>query len=197
MRETTSLLLAGVGGQGTLLVERVVAAAAMASGLQVKTSEVHGMAQRGGSVLAQVRYGERVLSPVVGSQGADIVLAFERIEAFRYIRQLSPRARVFASTEEIVPVTVSSGKAEYPADAEARVERAVASGLCAGFRFIDAVAIAEGLGNRRAGNIVLLGTASESLGLDPALLLDAIRRLAPPKHAELNVKAFEAGRQQA
>jgi len=190
MDKTTSVLLAGVGGQGVLLVGHIIARAAMLSALDVKMNEVHGMAQRGGSVLAQVRYGKKVNGPISWEAQADLLISLERIEALRYARCLSPSGRVICSDEAIIPVTVSSGKAEYPGNAH---ELAEASFPYA--RFIDAAGIAEKLGNRKAANVVLAGAASKGLDLSEGAWLAAIRELVGEKYIELNLRAFEAGRQ--
>jgi indolepyruvate ferredoxin oxidoreductase, beta subunit len=190
MDKTTSVLLAGVGGQGVLLVGQIIARAAMLSGLDVKMNEVHGMAQRGGSVLAQVRYGKKVNGPIAWEGQADLIISLERIEALRYARCLSPRGRAICSEEAVIPVTVSSGKAEYPANAHE-----LAAAAFAAVRYIDAVGIAEALGNRKAANVVLAGAASKGLSLPESAWLGAIRELVQEKYRELNVKAFEAGRQ--
>lgn len=189
MDKTTSVLLAGVGGQGVLLVGHIIARAAMLSGLDVKMNEVHGMAQRGGSVLAQVRYGKKVNGPIAWEGQADLLISLERIEALRYVRALSPSGRAICSDEAIIPVTVSSGKAEYPGNA-----RELAAASFASVRFVDAAGIAESLGNRKAANVVLAGAASTGLDLDETAWLGAIRELVQEKYRELNVKAFEAGR---
>jgi indolepyruvate ferredoxin oxidoreductase beta subunit len=187
--DATTVLLAGVGGQGVLLIGQVIAQAALRAGRQVKMNEVHGMAQRGGSVLAQVRYGERVYSPVSWEAQADIIVSLERIESLRYAKMLKPGGKVVSSDEAIVPVTVSSGAAAYPQDV-----RALAAERFSSFVLIDAVGIASALGNRKAANMVLAGSASLSLELPLEAFLESIRAIVPEKHRELNLKAFEAGR---
>jgi indolepyruvate ferredoxin oxidoreductase beta subunit len=185
----TSLVLVGVGGQGILLATQIAANAAMVSGFDVKTNEVHGMAQRGGSVVAQIRFGTRVASPLVPDGTARALASLERIEALRYRNLLAPDGVAVVSSQAIVPVTVSSGKAAYPADAEERLRR-----IFPRLMYIDAVAIAEGLGDARAANVVILGALSKSLLLPEESWMGAIDRCVKPKYRDINSKAFRAGR---
>jgi indolepyruvate ferredoxin oxidoreductase, beta subunit len=188
-KETISVVLAGVGGQGILLGSEILAKAAMHAGFQVKTNEVHGMAQRGGSVIAQIRYGREVYSPLVEEGTARVLGSFERIEALRYAHYLAPDGLAVVSSQAIVPVTVSSGQAAYPADAEDRL-RAVFKRLL----FLDASKIAIGLGNIRAANVVILGAISTGLELPLEAWREAIGSSVAEKYRDLNLRAFEAGR---
>lgn len=190
--QTTSVVLVGVGGQGILLASTIVARAAMLAGFDVKTNEVHGMAQRGGSVIAQIRYGAEVHSPLVTPGEARVLGSFERIEALRCAHYLAPGGLAVVSTQAIVPVTVSSGQAQYPADSDERL-RAVFPRLAA----LDAAEVATTLGDIRAANMVLLGALSTGLDLDEALWRQAIEKSVAPRTLALNIQAFEAGRQQA
>ena len=187
--KTTNILLAGVGGQGVLLVSTVIAKAAMHAGFDVKTNEVHGMAQRGGSVLAQIRFGKKVYSPLVWEKTADLIISLERIEALRFAHFLADGGLCVCSSQSIIPVTVSSGKAKYPDSAEDDLKR-----IFPRLIYADAQKIARDLGNVKAANMVVLGAASKVLGLEDAVWAEAIKESVAPKHLDLNIKAFEAGR---
>jgi indolepyruvate ferredoxin oxidoreductase, beta subunit len=184
----TSVVLVGVGGQGILLAGEILAQAALIAGFDVKTNEVHGMAQRGGSVVAQIRFGAEVHSPLVADGTAQVLASLERIEALRHYRYLAPGGLAVVSSQMIVPVTVSSGKATYPADAQNRLRRTFPKLV-----YIDAVAIAAALGNVQAANTVLLGAMAKSLPLPREAWAESVRRSVKPKHAELNLQAFNAG----
>jgi indolepyruvate ferredoxin oxidoreductase beta subunit len=187
--ETTSVVLAGVGGQGILLASEIVARAAMIAGHQVKTNEVHGMAQRGGSVIAQIRYGRQVYSPLVAEGTARVLGALERIEGIRFAHYLAPGGLAVVSSQAIIPVTVSSGAAQYPADAHERL-KAIFTRLI----YVDAAVIASKVGNIRASNVVILGAMSTGLDLPAETWRQAICDRVPPKHKDLNLRAFEEGR---
>jgi len=186
---TTSVVLAGVGGQGILLGSEVLAKAAMNAGFQVKTNEVHGMAQRGGSVVAQIRYGPEVHSPLVPEGTARVLGSFECIEAIRYAHYLAPDGLAVVSTQKIIPVTVSSGGAKYPADAEDRLKA-----LFPRLVYLDASKTALELGNIRAANVVILGAISRGLDLPEDAWQRAIIDSVPEKFRDLNLRAFAAGR---
>ena len=186
----TDFLLTGVGGQGTLLAADVVALVGVALGLDVKKSEIHGMAQRGGSVVSQVRWGERVYSPVITPGEADVMVAFERLEGLRYADQVRPGGTVLVNDYRISPVSVSSGNDAYPtADEEAA---AYASHLAV--EWVPATAIAQGLGAARVTNVVLLGALSARLPVAPEVWLEVIGRRVPERFLALNREAFAAGR---
>ena len=187
--EIISVVFAGVGGQGILLASEVTARAAMAAGYDVKTNEVHGMAQRGGSVIAQVRFGTAVPGPLVPPGGARVLASLERIEALRYAEYLAPGGLAVVSTQAVIPVTVSSGQAVYPADAEARLRRVFPRLV-----LIDAVAEATKLGQARAANLVILGAVAGELPLPPEAWTEAIRACVKPQHVDVNLKAFAVGR---
>jgi indolepyruvate ferredoxin oxidoreductase beta subunit len=187
--EVTGIVLVGVGGQGILLATQIAARAAMAAGFDVKTNEVHGMAQRGGSVVAQIRYGEKVFSPLVPEGTARALASLERIEALRYTSLLAPDGLAVVSSQAIVPVTVSSGKGTYPADAEERLRRVFPRLI-----YVDALAIAERLCDSRAANVVLLGALSTALPLAEECWLSAIERCVKAKFVDLNIRAFREGR---
>ena len=187
--QTRSIVIVGVGGQGILLASEILAQAAMLEGYDVKTNEVHGMAQRGGSVMAQIRYGKEVHSPLVARNEADILGALEKIEALRYADYLRPGGLAAVSTQAVMPVTVSSGGARYPEDAEELLRQAFPRLL-----YIDAAKIAGDLGDSRAANIVLLGAISQGLDLAEQSWEKAIALCVKEKFLEINRKAFAAGR---
>jgi indolepyruvate ferredoxin oxidoreductase beta subunit len=186
---TAGIVLVGVGGQGILFAAQIAARAAMIAGFDVKTNEVHGMAQRGGSVVAQVRCGVKVASPLVPDGTARALASLERIEALRYSHLLAPDGLAVVSTQAIVPITASSGSAKYPADAEKRLRRVFPRLI-----YVDAVGIAEELCEPRAANVVVLGALSTALPLPQSCWTDAIKACVKPKYVEVNVKAFLAGR---
>ncbi len=188
MIETKNVLIVGVGGQGALLVSTVIAEAAIRSGLDVRTNEVHVMAQRGGSVLAQVRYGEKIYSPLVWEGTADVLIALEEAEALRYAHFLKPSGIAVVSAQRIIPVTVSSGKAAYPEDVEDRLTRVFPNLIV-----IDALAIAHEAGSAKTANIATLGAASRGMKELASSWNGAIEACVPEKHRELNKRAFAAG----
>jgi indolepyruvate ferredoxin oxidoreductase, beta subunit len=185
---TCNVVLAGVGGQGILLASEIIARAAMAAGFAVKTNEVHGMAQRGGSVLAQIRYGREVHSPLVERGTADVLGALELIESLRHADYLAPAGLAVVSNQRIVPVTVSSGQARYPEDAEERIRAAFPRLVC-----LDAMGLAAKLGNARCSNLVFLGALSTGLTLPPDAWQEGIRQSVKPRFLDINLQAFQAG----
>jgi indolepyruvate ferredoxin oxidoreductase, beta subunit len=198
MKETVNFLLAGVGGQGTILASDVLVNVGVAAGYQTKQAEVHGMSQRGGSVTSFVRWGKVVYSPLVGAGEVDVYLSFEKAETLRNLGQLRRGALVVVNMQAIEPVTVTSGGQRYPDDE--RIRRAVAQTTDKAV-YVDGESIAGVLGNSRAANVVLLGALSalvELEGLAPALTEEAWLRViterVPAKYVELNRRAFAAGR---
>ncbi len=187
MSETKSILLAGVGGQGTILMSKVFTAGLVHAGYDVKMSEVHGMAQRGGSVSTQVRYGEKVYSPIIGRGRADVLVAFEKMEAVRYSEFLKPTGTVVINDAEIMPLPVASGMAGYPGNVLEAMQTAFQ------VRVIPASKLAEELGNIRCTNIVLLGTLVNALDLGNIDWKAALAQALPSKILKLNLNAFEAG----
>jgi indolepyruvate ferredoxin oxidoreductase beta subunit len=188
VNQTLNIVLAGVGGQGILLASEIIARAAMAAGFAVKTNEVHGMAQRGGSVLAQIRYGTEVHSPLVERGAAQVLGSLERIESLRHADYLAPEGLAVVSDQRVVPVTVSSGQASYPEDAEARI-RALFPRLI----YLDAMGLAAGIGSVRCSNVVILGALSTGLTLPPEAWQEGIRQSVKPQFLEINLKAFHVG----
>ncbi len=189
MSDTRSIVLVGVGGQGILLASEILAQAAMQAGYAVKTNEVHGMAQRGGSVIAQVRYGSEVHSPLVAKGTASVLGALEQIEALRFADFLAPGGLAVVSAQSIVPVTVSSGAAGYPQDVQSLLKKAFAR-----LSYIQAAEAARSLGNVQAANIVVLGAVSKGLDLPDEAWKQAISVSVKEKFRDLNIKAFEMGR---
>ncbi|MFZ2096902.1 MAG: indolepyruvate oxidoreductase subunit beta [Anaerolineales bacterium] len=200
MRDTINFLLAGVGGQGTILASDVLVNVGLAAGYQAKQAEVHGMSQRGGSVTSFVRWGRVVYSPLVGGGEVDVFLAFEKAEALRNLNQLRKGALSMVNLAAIQPVTVTSGGQPYPDDAT--LHQKISEVTSQAF-YVDGEGIAQGLGNIRAANVVLLGALSalmERQGLTAAELLadtwlNVIIQRVPPRYVELNRQAFNAGRQ--
>lgn len=189
--KTTSIVLTGVGGQGILLASEIIAKAAGFAGFDVKTNEVHGMAQRGGSVIGQIRYGEQVFSPLVSRGEATVLMSLERIEALRYANYLAPDGLAVVNAQIIVPVTASSGGAIYPENAEELLRKTFQNLI-----YMDANQIATELGNPKCANVVLLGALSTALtNIADEIWLDAIRQCVKPKFVDLNLQAFAAGKQ--
>ncbi|MDR1605432.1 MAG: indolepyruvate oxidoreductase subunit beta [Gracilibacteraceae bacterium] len=184
-----NILIVGVGGQGTILASRVLAAVIVQAGYEVKVSEIHGMAQRGGSVVTQVRWGERVFSPLVPLGAAGVVLAFEKLEALRWLPWLRPGGQMLVNDQRIDPMPVLTGAAVYPEDALARLSAAGAAvTLCDGY------ALALRAGNAKAVNMVLLGLLSRHLEFPLSAWESALRRTAPEKYLAVNLAAFALGR---
>jgi indolepyruvate ferredoxin oxidoreductase beta subunit len=179
-----NILIAGVGGQGTLLASRVLGNYALLKGLDCKLSEVHGMAQRGGSVVTYVRMGEKIYSPLIDEGQADILLAFEKLEALRYSGIVKSEGKIIYSSQEILPMPVVTGAAKYPEKIEDKLENAIA---------INAMEIAESLGNTKVTNTVMLGALVKILNLEYETVLTALKQSIPPKTVEVNEKAFLAG----
>jgi indolepyruvate ferredoxin oxidoreductase beta subunit len=200
MIDAINFLLAGVGGQGTILASDVLVNVGLAAGYQAKQAEVHGMSQRGGSVTSFVRWGKVVYSPLVGAGEVDVFLAFEKAEALRNLNQLRRGALALINLAAIEPVTVTSGGQSYPPD-ETLYQKF--SEVTTQAVYVDGEAIALSLGNIRAANVVLLGALSalmERQGLAVSHLsaetwLDVIIQRVPPKYVDLNRQAFKAGRE--
>jgi indolepyruvate ferredoxin oxidoreductase beta subunit len=184
---TKNIMIVGVGGQGTLLTSRILGGITTAAGYDVKLSEVHGMAQRGGSVVTFVRYGEKVAEPIVEEGQADILIAFERLEALRYAHFLKKDGVIIANDQRIDPMTVLTGQAEYPENILENLSKKhkVIS--------IDAMEEAKKLGNPKVFNVIIVGLAAKNMEFPKEQWLEVIRNTVPPKTVELNTKAFLAG----
>ena len=187
---TTNILIVGVGGQGTLLTSRVIARVVVELGHDVKVSEVHGMAQRGGSVVSQVRFGPRVYSPIIKEGDADVILAFEKLEAARWLRYLKPDGTLIINDERVDPLPVMSGEAKYPEDIDQELISLVPRSTV-----VNATEIAADCGSPRVANIVLVGVLSRVMDLEPALVEQAIREMLPERVLDINLKAFHRGRE--
>ncbi len=178
------ILIAGVGGQGTLLASRVLGNYATNKNLDCKLSEVHGMAQRGGSVVTFVRIGSEISSPIIDVKSADIIIAFEKLEALRYLHYLKDDGRMLYSSQEIMPMPVVSGMAKYPGDIENRLINAVQ---------IDAMNLAKQAGNIKTANSVMIGALTKLMNLSKEDMLQAITDSIPAKLLETNIRAFVLG----
>lgn len=183
-----NVLLVGVGGQGTILASKLLSEGLLALGYDVKMSEIHGMAQRGGSVSTHVRYGARVYSPVMGAGEADVLVAFEKMEALRWLPYLSPEGMLIVNNHEIYPMPVILGQAEYPEMLEKNLVTAAPRML-----LVDAAKAAAELGNPKVMNVVLLGAVVKSLGLADAEWSATLRACVPPYALEINERAFRKG----
>ncbi len=190
MSETKNIMIVGVGGQGTLLTSRILGGIILTAGYDVKLSEVHGMAQRGGSVVTFVRYGEKVAEPIVEEGQADVLIAFERLEALRYAHFLKPGGALVVNDQRIDPITVVTGAAQYP---ENIIEK-----LSETYKVysIDAAAEALKLGNSRVFNNIVLGVAAKHMDFSKEDWLEVIANTVPPKTVEINQKAFLVGFEQ-
>lgn len=187
-----NFVLAGVGGQGTLLASNILADVALAAGLDVKKSEVHGMAQRGGSVISHVRWHpETVYSPIVGVGEADILLAFEKLEALRFAHYLRPGGTAVVNDMSIVPITVSTGGAVYPGDEHLAPAFAAARATVI---TVPGERLAQEAGNVKAANVVLLGALSMLLPLSEEVWWACLEQRVPKRFIELNRQAFASGR---
>ena len=187
MREVKSALLVGVGGQGAILTAKILVNGLMRAGYDVKMSEVHGMSQRGGSVSTQVRWGDQVYSPLIGPGAADIIVAFEKMEAVRYANYLKPDGVAVINDYEIEGATVAAGLAQYP---EGTLEAMQAHFTC---HVLNAEKIAHELGNPKCMNIVLFGSMVKALHMDDIDWETVIADTVPPKFRELNLAAYKAG----
>lgn len=189
MSNVTNILIVGVGGQGTILASRILAGVAQSLGQDVKVSEIHGMAQRGGSVVTQVRYGAEVASPIIQSGQADVILAFEKLEALRWMPYLKEDGQIIVNDQQIDPMPVITGAAVYPADAIDQIKEKAGKAVV-----VNALSEAVKAGNAKAVNVVLMGVMSKYLDVDHQVWLDVLKETVPAKLLEVNLKAFEAGR---
>ena len=187
--ETKSVMIVGVGGQGSLLTLRLLGNVLLAQGYDLKVSEVHGMSQRGGSVVTYVKYGDKVYSPVIEKGEADAVISFELLEAARCLPYLKKGGHLITSTQQIDPMPVITGAAEYPTDI---VEKIKAKG--ADIIAVDALSLAEQAGTAKASNVVLMGVLASRMDYPEELWQKALEQCVPPKFLELNKRAFELGK---
>ena len=186
----TNILIVGVGGQGTLLASVLLGNLGLSKGYDVKLSEVHGMAQRGGSVVTHVKISEgTVSSPLIEEGDADVIIAFEELEAYRWLPYLKNGGTIYVNTQEILPMPVIMGKAKYPEHIMETLEEHAGA-----VKALDALSIAEECGSVKAVNVVLLGAASRDLPFDEEAWIKVIEENVKPKFVELNKKAFALGR---
>lgn len=188
MRKALNILLVGVGGQGTILATRVLAKAAQEAGYDIKVSEIKGMAQRGGSVVTQVRLGEKVYSPLIAEGSADVILAFEKMEALRWLPYLKETGHIIINDQAIAPVPVLTGAAVYPEDCLERVKQSAGNTMV-----VDALNIALACGNPKAANVVLIGMLAKRLPIPKETWLAALKVRVPERFIDVNLKAFEQG----
>ncbi len=184
---TKNIMIVGVGGQGTLLTSRILGGITVAAGYDVKLSEVHGMAQRGGSVVTFVRYGEKVAEPIVEEGQADVLIAFEKLEALRYAHFLKKDGAIVVNEQRIDPITVVTGAATYPENIIENLEKE--------YRVFKVNAMEEAikLGNSKVFNIIVLGVAARHMDFSKETWLEVIEKTVPPKTVEINKKAFLLG----
>jgi len=184
-----NILFSGVGGQGILLASEIMAYALLAAGYDVKKSEVHGMAQRGGSVTAQLRYGDKVYSPLIEPGRADIQMAFEMMEAVRYLPYLHKDSTVIVNTQKILPPAVATGKTTYPDNV---LDHITAHGIKV--VLVDAFDLAREVGEVRTANVVMVGAVSAFLPMESSVYEEIIAARVPPRFRDVNLKAFAMGR---
>lgn len=190
--KTKNVMIVGVGGQGSLLASKLLGKLLLKKGYDIKVSEVHGMSQRGGSVVTYVRFGDKVYSPIIDVGQADFIVSFELLEAARWTKYLKKDGKIITNTQQINPMPVITGAAEYPADLENKI-------LNAGIELIsmDALSLAEAAGSAKAVNIVLMGMLSKYFDFSEEEWQKAIDESVPAKFSELNHKAFALGRNAA
>ena len=186
--KTTGIMIVGVGGQGSLLASKLLGRLLLDEGYDVKVSEVHGMSQRGGSVVTYVRFGEHVYSPVIAEGEADFIVSFEKLEAARWASCLAPEGRIIVNTQQIDPMPVLIGNAEYPADI---LDELTAKGVAVDA--VDALSLAAEAGSTKAVNIVLMAKLAKYLPIPEEKWLAAIEKTVKPRFIELNKKAFALG----
>lgn len=186
--KTVNILICGVGGQGVLLAGDIIAETAINCGHDAKKSEVHGMAQRGGSVVSHVRFGDKINSPLIREGEADVILSFEEMETARYLQFLKPEGSVIINQQRVTPMTVATGAAEYPSDIVDKIKSHIsATILCNGME------LSEQAGSAKTINIVLVGALAKQLAIPKETWISTISGRVPPKTVEMNKKAFELG----
>ncbi|MBO7402550.1 MAG: indolepyruvate oxidoreductase subunit beta [Lachnospiraceae bacterium] len=189
MQETKNIMIVGVGGQGSLLASKLLGHLLLSQGYDVKVSEVHGMSQRGGSVVTYVRYGDAVYSPVIDEGQADFIVSFELLEAARWLPYLKKDGVIVTNTQQIDPMPVITGAAEYPANLVDVLKNAGAK-----VDALDCLTLAEQAGSAKAVNIVLLGRLSHYFGVSDDVWMKSLEANVPAKFLEMNKKAFELGK---
>lgn len=184
-----SIMIVGVGGQGTLLASRILGNLAMSNGYDVKVSEVHGMSQRGGSVVTYVKYGEKVYSPIIDQGEADLILAFEELEAYRYLPYLKKGGKIICNAQKIDPMPVITGTMEYPQEILRKINEKNIQLIS-----VDAASIAMQAGNIKTTNVVLIGVLSQSMDVPEENWIRTLETTVPQKALEVNLRAFQMGR---
>ena len=184
---TKNIMIVGVGGQGTLLASRIIGNTVIAEGYDVKISEVHGMSQRGGSVVTYVKFGDKVYSPIVDKGEADIILAFETLEAYRALPFLKKGGKMITNTQEIDPMPVITGAAKYPENIIGKLSEKI------DLTSVDALALAEEAGNIKAVNVVLIGVMAKNTDIAYKKWIETIKATVPEKFLDVNLKAFDLG----
>lgn len=184
---TTNIMIVGVGGQGTLLASRILGNVAIRAGYDVKVSEVHGMSQRGGSVITYVKYGEAVYSPIIDRGEADIILAFEQLEAYRALPWLRKGGKMIVNSQKIDPMPVITGAMQYP---EGVLEEL---GKKADVTALDALTLAEEAGSIRTVNVVLIGVMAKNTSIPYEEWVETVRETVPKNYLEMNLRAFDLG----
>ena len=187
MDKITNILIVGVGGQGTLLASRILGTAIIKAGYDVKVYEVHGMSQRGGSVETYVKFGKKVFSPIISDGDADIILAFEQLEAYRSLSHLKENGVIIVNDQQITPMPVITGAAKYPQNLLERMEKQVR------LTKVDALTLAEQAGNTKAVNVVLIGVMAKNTDIPYDTWIEALKETVPEKFLEVNLKAFDLG----
>ncbi|MBQ1950988.1 MAG: indolepyruvate oxidoreductase subunit beta [Clostridia bacterium] len=190
--QTKNIMIVGVGGQGTLLASKLLGRLLLSKGYDVKVSEVHGMSQRGGSVVTYVRYGDKVYSPVVDKGEADVIVSFEMLEAARWVEYLRTGGTLITNTQQVNPMPVITGAMAYPENLQEKI-----TALGVQLDAVDALALAEQAGNAKAVNLVLMGRLSRYFDFTEQEWMDAIEQSVPPKFLELNKQAFLLGQAKA
>lgn len=188
---TKNIMIVGVGGQGTLLASRILGNTVIGEGYDVKISEVHGMSQRGGSVVTYVKYGETVFSPIIDEGEADVILAFELLEAYRALPYLKKGGKLIVNNQQIDPMPVITGAAKYPENVAGKLQEAVDTTL------VDALSLAKEAGNQKAVNVVLIGVMAASSEIAYEKWMETIEKTVPAKFLDVNKKAFDLGYQAA
>lgn len=185
--KNTNIMIVGVGGQGTLLASRILGNTVIRAGYDVKVSEVHGMSQRGGSVVTYVKFGDRVYSPIIDKGEADLILAFEELEAYRALPWLKKGGKLIMNNQIMNPMPVITGAMEYPENIPEKL------GKLADLTALDALALAEEAGSSKAVNVVLIGVMAKKTEIPYEEWIETIRTTVPPKFLEVNLKAFDLG----
>jgi len=187
--KVTNIMIVGVGGQGSLLASKLLGKVLLDKGYDVKVSEVHGMSQRGGSVVTYVRFGDKVYSPIVDKGEADFIVSFELLEAARYVEYLAPDGRIVTNTQQIDPMPVITGAARYPENLVEKLQK-----LGVNVDAMDCLSLAEQAGTAKAVNIVLMGHLSKYFDFPESEWLEALEKMVPAKFLDMNKKAFALGK---